>query len=159
MGALIALSATAYSLDTHVRFGGVTTARTYSGEKAGENYAPSLGLEITQSLLLFDVGAGVQYNWGNSALDIDTVPAYLLARWNIIPVGIKPYIVAKVGSSIYTKEKISGANPEATYFYGAGVGMNISFLQGEILYSRTELDDYRKYDFMDQISVMLGYRF
>ncbi|MGL4254156.1 MAG: hypothetical protein ACRCWN_04960 [Fusobacteriaceae bacterium] len=159
LGALCALSMTAYSLDTHLRFGGITTGKTYSGEKAGENYAPAVGLEITQSLLLFDVGAGIQYNGGNSALDIDTVPAYLLARWNIFPIGIKPYLVAKAGKSIYTKEKISGDNPEATYFYGAGLGMNISFLQGEILYSRTELEDSRKYDSMDQVSLMLGYRF
>lgn len=159
LGALCALSMTAYSLDTHLRFGGITTGRTYSGIEAGEEFAPAVGIEVTQSLLLFDVGAGIQYSGGNDALDIDTVPAYLLARWNIIPIGIKPYLVAKVGKSLYTKEKISHADPEATYFYGAGLGMNISFLQAELLYSRTELDNYWKHDSMDQVSLMLGYRF
>ncbi|MGL5964455.1 MAG: hypothetical protein ACRCZ9_11625 [Fusobacteriaceae bacterium] len=159
LGAILALSATTYSLDTHLRFGGITTGKTYSGVEAGENFAPTVGLELTQSLILFDVGAGIQYNGGDDTLDIATVPAYLLARWNIIPIGIKPYLVAKVGKSIYTKEKFALSNPEATYFYGAGVGVNISFLQGEILYSRTELDDFRRYDHMDQVSLTLGYRF
>lgn len=155
---LLTLSIATYSIDTHVRFGGVTNARIYSGNEAFDEFAPAIGLEVTQSLLLFDVGAGIQYNNGVTALDIETMPAYLLARWNFFPFGIKPYAVVKAGKSIYTKNKISGYDNEAKYFYGAGVGVNISFLQGEVLYSRTELDGRRKYNYMDQVSVMLGYR-
>lgn len=159
LASLLAVSSLSFALETHLRFGGVTTGKKYFGESAFENYSPAVGLEVTQSLLLFDVGAGIQYNGGNSSLDIDTVPAYLLARWNIIPIGIKPYVVAKAGKSIYSKEKVEREDPKATYYYGLGLGMNISFLQAELLYSVNKLDNAKSYDTLNQLSVMLGYRF
>lgn len=156
IAAFLAASAVSYSIETHLRFGGITNAKKYDGTPAMEKYEPAIGVEISQSLLIFDVGAGIQYNEKVPGMDIGTMPAYLLARWNIFPIGIKPYIVGKVGRSVYTKEKVSGADPEARAYYGLGAGINISIVQAELLYSVTEIEKYRRYDRLEQVSLMFG---
>lgn len=157
----IAASTCAFSMDGHIRFGAITNGNTYNKEsKTFENYAPTMSLEVTQSLLLADVGVGIGYNGKTSGTDIATVPAYGLVKMNIFPIGIKPYLVGKVGKVLYTKDSVSNSNPDGKYFYGAGIGMDILSLQGEILYSVTKIDgDRRGNDKLEQVSFTLGYKF
>ncbi|MBC2857111.1 hypothetical protein H3N56_11770 [Cetobacterium sp. 2A] len=156
----LTISMMSFSLDGHLRFGGVTNANSYNkSDNEFDNYSPTFGLEVTQSFLLFDLGAGITHNRKISGTDISTTPAYLLARWNIIPIVIKPYIVAKVGKDIYTRENASG-NIKGKEYYAAGVGMNFSVLQAELLYSVTNMDgDKRGNSNLEQLSVVFGYKF
>ncbi|MGL5050352.1 MAG: hypothetical protein ACRC6A_01405 [Fusobacteriaceae bacterium] len=158
LATMLFTSSLSFALETNLRFGGITNGKKYSNEKTFKNYSPAVGLEITQSLLLFDVGMGIQYNKGNPGLDMATLPVYGLAKWNIIPIGIKPYLVGKVGNSIYSKEKLNGEDPKATLYYGAGVGVDVLFLQGELLYSITKIENSKKYDTLNQVSLTLGYK-
>lgn len=156
---MLILSTLSFGMEAHLRFGGVSNGKKYSSEERANSYSLAVGAELTQSLVLLDVGVGIQYNRGNSALDMDTVPAYILARYNIIPFGVKPYLVGKIGNTIHSSEKITGEDPKATYFYGLGFGVNFSVLQGEVLYSITKVEDSKKFDTLNQVSVMMGYRF
>lgn len=152
---------TAFSMDMYLKAGFITNAKTYNKEDKGfENYAPSFGLEATQSLLLADVGVGIGYNGRTSGTDIETIPAYGLVKMNIFPVGVKPYVVGKLGKVLYTRDSVSNSNPDGKYFYGVGVGMDILSLQGEVLYSVTKISgDRRGSDNLQQVSFMLGYNF
>ncbi|MGL6064056.1 MAG: hypothetical protein ACRC0S_03125 [Fusobacteriaceae bacterium] len=155
---LLLVSTLSFSIDTHLRLGVIGNSKKYGTEKKLEDYQPTFGVEITQSLLLFDIGGGIQYNRKTDGVGVSTVPVYLLARWNIIPILIKPYLVGKVGKSIYSSENVNNSDVEGGYYYGAGLGMSISFLQAELLYSITELkDDRRNYDDLKQVSLTLGY--
>ena len=157
----LAASATTFAVDAHLRLGAITNSKSYNKEeKSFESYAPTIGLEITQTLLLADVGVGIAYNGKTSGTDIETVPAYGLVKMNLFPMGVKPYLVGKVGKVLYTRDSISNSKPDGKYFYGAGVGMDIFALQGEVLYSITEIDgDRRGNDKLEQVSITLGYNF
>ncbi|MBP6063677.1 MAG: hypothetical protein KBE73_06970 [Fusobacteriaceae bacterium] len=157
---LVALSTIALGIDSHLRFGAITNAEKYNGEDEFSNYSPAFGLEVTQSLFLFDVGGGIQYNDKVEGTDVATTPVYGLVRWNIIPIAIKPYLVAKAGKSIYSRNSVNGSDPEGNNFYGAGAGMNVRNLQLELFYSITELDDTdgRRDDEMEQVTLMAGYK-
>ncbi|MEG0069715.1 hypothetical protein [Cetobacterium sp.] len=154
-------ASSAFALDAHVRFGAITNANSYNKEdKTFENYAPTASLELTQTLLLADVGVGIAYNGKTSGTDIETVPAYGLVKMNLFPIAIKPYIVGKAGKVLYTRDSVSRSNPDGDYFYGAGIGMDIFSLQGEVLYSVTKIDgDRRGNDDLKQVSFTLGYNF
>lgn len=154
-------SATTFAVDAHLRLGAITNAKSYNKEdKSFESYAPTIGLEVTQTLLLADVGVGIAYNGKTSGTDIETVPAYGLVKMNLFPVGVKPYLVGKAGKVLYTRDSVSNYNPDGKYFYGAGIGMDIFSLQGEILYSITKIDgDRRGNDKLEQVSFTLGYNF
>lgn len=154
-------SATTFAVDAHLRLGAITNAKSYNKEdKSFESYAPTIGLEVTQTLLLADVGVGIAYNGKTSGTDIETVPAYGLVKMNLFPVGVKPYLVGKAGKVLYTRDSVSSSNPDGKYFYGAGIGMDIFSLQGEILYSITKIDgDRRGNDKLEQVSFTLGYNF
>ncbi|MGL4988535.1 MAG: hypothetical protein ACRC5F_04760 [Cetobacterium sp.] len=161
VAAFLAASTAAFSVDAHLRLGATTNAGSYNKEdKSFENYAPTMSLEVTQTLLLADVGVGIAYNGKTEGTEIETVPAYGLVKLNLFPVGVKPYIVGKLGKVLYTKDNVSESNPDGKYFYGAGVGMDIFALQGEVLYSVTEIDgDRRGNDKLEQVSFTLGYNF
>lgn len=146
-----------YSLDAHVRVGALADSEDYRGEDRYRSYAPTVGFEVTQPLVFATVGAGVQYFGKTSGSDISTVPVYGLLKWNIIPVGIKPYAVAKLGRVAHSSNNydIKGKG-----FYGAGLGMDVANVQVELLYSITKLDDDRwlKSDDLKQISLTFGYQ-
>lgn len=138
-----------FAFDGHLRLGTITNTNSYDKEQGFEHYAPTIGFELTQSFIVADLGVGVAYNGKNAGAEI--VPGYLVARWNVIPILIKPYVVAKVG-------KVVSTNPKGDYYYGAGIGMNFAMLQGELLYSITKIDDSRKDDQLKQLSLVLGYK-
>lgn len=153
-------SLSSFALDTHLRVGVMTTTTSYNKEdNSFEGYAPTVGVELTQSLLLFDFGAGIAYNGKMKGSEIGTVPAYLLAKWNIIPVAVKPYLVAKIGTTLYTQESVTFSNPDGRLYYGIGAGIELSPLQLELLYSKTEIkNDRRGNDDLEQISLTFGYK-
>ncbi|MGL4999658.1 MAG: hypothetical protein ACRC0V_04825 [Fusobacteriaceae bacterium] len=155
------LSTAAFSMDAHLRLGATTNAGSYNKEdKSFESYAPTMSLEVTQTLLLADVGVGIAYNGKTDSTEIETVPVYGLVKMNLFPMLVKPYFVGKLGKVLYTKDNLSNSNPDGKYFYGAGVGMDIFSLQGEVLYSITEIDgDRRGNDKLEQVSFTLGYNF
>lgn len=157
----LAGSTLSFAMDGYVRLGAITNGNSYnSQEKKFESYAPTMSFELTQSLLLADVGVGIAYNGKTSGNDMATVPAYGLVKMNLFPVGVKPYIVGKLGKVLYTHDSISGSNPDGKYFYGAGIGMEILSLQAEALYSITKVDgDRRGNDDLKQVSLTLGYKF
>nr|WP_307776684.1 hypothetical protein [uncultured Cetobacterium sp.] len=157
----LAASTAAFSMDAHLRLGAITNANSYNKEdKSFDSYAPTMSLELTQTLLLADVGVGIAYNGKTTGTEIATVPAYGLVKVNLFPVGVKPYLVGKVGKVLYTRDSVSHSNPDGDYFYGAGVGMDLFSLQGEILYTVTEIDgDRRGNDKLEQVSFTLGYNF
>lgn len=155
---LVVMSMSAYAIDGHLRLGAITNSGDYNGEDtSNDSYAPTIGFEVKQTLLLFDVGAGIAYNGKTSGSDIETVPAYVMARWNIIPVGVKPYIVGKAGKVLYTKDDVSGSDPDGSYYYAAGLGMELLMFQTELLYSITKMDDdNRGSDDLKQVSLVFG---
>lgn len=157
---LVALSTATFAIDSHVRIGALTNAKDYGNEDAGSSYAPVVGLEVTQSFIVFDIGAGAQYNGEVDGTDMATAPVYGLVRWNIIPIGIKPYLVAKAGKMMYSSDGKSGSDAEGDDFYGAGVGVNVSNLQVEALYSITKLNDTenRRDDELKQLALTFGYK-
>lgn len=154
----IAVSMSAFAVDGHLRLGGITNSGNYNGEDTSyDSYAPTVGFEVKQSLLLFDVGAGIAYNGKTSGSEMETVPAYLMARYNIIPVGIKPYLVGKVGKVLFTRDDVSGSNPEGSYYYAAGAGVEFLLFQAELLYSITKVDDDKRgSDDLKQVSMIFG---
>jgi len=159
MGILfVLLSMSAFAIDGHLRLGGITNSGDYNGRDTSyDSYAPTVGFEVKQSLILVDVGAGIAYNGKTSGANMETVPAYLMARYNIIPVGIKPYLVGKVGKVLYTKDDISGSNPDGSYYYAAGAGVEFLLFQAELLYSITKIDDDKRgSDDLKQVSMIFG---
>ena len=156
---LVLGSTLSFSIDSYLRVGINGNTKGYEGKGKLDDYNPSIGLEISQNFLVFDIGAGIQYSHKSSGVGLSTTPAYVLARWNILPIFVKPYVVAKLGGSIYSSENLDNNNVKGGLYYGAGVGMNISFLQAELLYSVTELkNDSRGHKDLNQLSLIFGYK-
>ncbi len=154
----IVMTMSAYAVDGHLRLGVISNSGDYNGSDTSfDSYAPTVGFEVKQSLLFFDIGAGIAYNGKTSGSEIETVPAYVMARYNIIPIGIKPYIVGKVGKVLYTKDDVSGSEPDGSYYYAAGLGAEFLKLQTELLYSVTKIDDDKRgSDDLKQVSLVFG---
>jgi len=147
----IVMAMSSYAADGHLRLGVISNSGDYNGDDTSfDSYAPTVGFEVKQTLLFFDVGAGIAYNGKTSGSDIETVPAYLMARWNIIPIGIKPYVVG-------TRDDVSGSDPDGSYYYAAGLGAEVLNFQTELLYSVTQIDDDRRgSDDLKQVSLIFG---
>lgn len=158
---LLALSTVTFSLDAHLRLGITTDSNRYQDEDRFTNYSPTAGLEVTQSLLFLNVGAGAQYYHKVNGSDVSTLPVYALAKWNIFPIAIKPYLVTKAGTTVYTKDDRTGSDAEGKGFFGVGVGADVSNLQVEALYTETKLDDSKRRrdgDRIKQVSLTVGYK-
>ena len=104
LGLLLILSTMAFGIDTVIRFGGVTNANQYNTGTTKQEaidsystYSATGGVEITQSLLIAEIGGGVQYYGPVTGTDIAYAPVYGLVRFNLFPIAIKPYLVAKAG--------------------------------------------------------------
>jgi len=167
------MSINAMALDLWVK-GGVTDG---SGKNKITDQGYTAGLELSQGLFGFvDLGAGIAYN-GNlkfdsddsSAtgrnIDYDTVPVYAFAKFNIIPVAVKPYIVARLGINNVVNDSTDyydGKSEAASGAYGAiGVGVEfLSSLQAELLYSISEVKNNPSgEDNVELVSLTLGYNF
>jgi len=163
------MSLNALALDIWVK-GGVNQG---SGSKKMEDLGYNAGLELSQGFLGFvDLGAGVAYN-GNLKFDgisvqenigYDLAPVYVFAKFNIIPVAIKPYVVARLGKNFVVNDNTSynGESKAEGAAYGA-MGLGIEFLssfQGELLYSISEVKNNPSgKDNVEMVSLTLGYNF
>lgn len=95
-----------------------------------------INVEMTQSLALVELGLGVSYETRFKMGDVsyDAVPLYALAKFNLFPKGVKPYLVAKYGAVFYQNEK--NADLDNGIYYSIGVGMTLlKKLQLEASYS------------------------
>ena len=164
------MSLNALALDIWIK-GGVTQG---AGSKQMEDPGYNAGLELSQGFLGFvDLGAGAAYNGnlkfeGVSGYDnpgYDLMPVYVFAKFNIIPVAVKPYVVARLGKNFVVNDGTnysSGVSEAEGAAYGA-VGVGIEFLssfQGEVLYSISEVKNNPSgKDNVEMVSLTLGYNF
>lgn len=167
------MSLNALALDLWVK-GGVTQG---TGSKQMEDPGYTAGLELSQGFLGFvDLGVGTAYN-GNLKFDsnssdatgenigYDAIPVYAFAKFNIIPVAVKPYMVARLGANFIVNDDTDYRNGESKAdggAYGAvGVGMEfMSSLQAELLYSISEVKNNPSgKDNVEMVSLTLGYNF
>lgn len=101
-----------------------------------DNEVYSVNLELTQVLPILEIGAGVAYEKGYKlgAQSYDAIPVYGLLKVNLFPIGVKPYLVAKYGTTIYAQEKNISIDNGA--YYSAGLGLTLlKRLQLEATYS------------------------
>jgi len=170
--AFMVMSFNAMAIDLWVK-GGVTQGQ---GEKKATETGYVAGLEVSQGILGFlDLGVGAGYN-GNLKFDTDKdskgtniaydmLPVYGFAKFNIIPVAVKPYIVARLGGNIVMNDKTDyakGAAKAENGGYGAiGVGAEFfSTVEAEILYSVSEVkNNPTGKDHVELLSLTLGYNF
>ncbi|MCS5422685.1 MULTISPECIES: outer membrane beta-barrel protein [Psychrilyobacter] len=163
------MSLNALALDLWVK-GGVNQG---TGSKKMEDFGYNAALELSQGFLGFvDLGAGIAYN-GNLKFDgisvqenvgYDLTPVYVFAKFNIIPVALKPYVVARLGKNFVVNDNTdyNGKSEAKGGAYGA-VGVGVEFLssfQGEVLYSISEVrNNPSGKDNVDMVSLTLGYNF
>ncbi|MEI6856757.1 hypothetical protein [Psychrilyobacter sp.] len=144
-----------------------------TGSKQMEDPGYNVGLELSQGFLGFvDLGAGVTYNgnlkYDNSSVQknigYDLAPVYVFAKFNIIPIAIKPYMVARLGKIFVVNDNTdyNGKSEADGGAYGA-VGVGVEFLnsfQGELLYSISEVKNNPSgKDNVEMVSLTLGYNF
>lgn len=155
-----ALSLTSLAVDGHLRVGGITGTNSYNHESGSfKDYAPTFGFEATQGFLIGDFGAGIAYNGKVGDTDIATVPVYLVAKWNLLPVFFEPYITMKYGRVLATSEDVKGSSPDGKAYYAGGFGVETDPFQVELLYSQTNISgDRRGSDKLKQLSLIFGYR-
>jgi len=163
------MSLNALALDLWVKGGTIQG----TGSKETEELGYNAGLELSQGFLGFvDLGAGVAYN-GNlkyettsnqKNIGYDMVPVYAFAKFNIIPIAVKPYVVARLGKSFVVNDgtdymNVSKADGGAYGAFGVGVEF-LDSLQGELLYSITDVKNNPSgKDNVELISLTLGYNF
>ena len=154
LGAFLLISSVnALAFDAHFRLGAITNSSSYNKESGSfENYAPTFGVEVTQSFALADLGVGIAYNKSIEDVEVETIPVYGLAKFNFFPIlPIQPYVVGKLGTTLYSDDDYRGK--DATTYYGAGVGMYFLNMEAELLYSRTKVED----DDLNQVSFVVGF--
>lgn len=155
------LSTSVFAIDGYVSAGFTTNQKSYNGERGGfEQYSPNISAEVRQSLLFFDVGAGIGYYHRVGGSSISTVPIYALAKWNVLPLlPVKPYVIGRVGRILKTNEDVKGSDPSGREFYGIGAGVEVFNLEIEANYSATRIrQDHRGSDWLNQVSLGAAYK-
>lgn len=150
-GIFLLFSVNILALDTSFRVGAITNSSSYNKETSKfSNYAPSVGVEITQSFAIADLGVGIAYNKNIDNVEVETVPVYGLVRYNFFPAFLQPYLVGKLGTVLYSDDDYRGK--DASTYYGGGIGLNFLNMQAELLYSQTKMED----DKLNQVSLVIG---
>lgn len=95
-----------------------------------------LTVELTQAIPFVELGLGLgyepEYTLDNTSFDI--MPVYGLAKFNLFPIGVKPYVVAKYGKAVY--EETKGVTMKDGAYYSVGLGLTLlKKLQVEGAYS------------------------
>lgn len=95
-----------------------------------------LTVELTQAIPFVELGLGLgyepEYKYANYSFDV--MPVYGLAKFNLFPLGVKPYVVAKYGKTVY--EEVKGADMKDGAYYSVGLGITLlKKLQVEGAYS------------------------
>ncbi|MCI6153138.1 hypothetical protein [Fusobacterium perfoetens] len=150
-GIFLLFSINVLALDTSFRIGAITNSSSYNKEtNKFSKYAPSLGVEVTQSFAIADLGLGIAYNKNIDDVEVETVPVYGIVKYNFFPIFLQPYLVGKIGTVLYSDDNYKGK--DASTYYGAGIGLNFLNMQTELLYSQTKMED----DKLDQVSLVFG---
>mgnify|MGYP000467482218 CR=1 FL=1 len=100
----IILAINAFAIDIYVgaNMSGATSWDTDVSPMKKTNYDDpiyGLNVEIVQSIPFVELGLGTSYETGFKLgnASYDAVPIYVLAKYNLFPKGVKPYLVAKYG--------------------------------------------------------------
>ena len=82
-----------------------------------------LNVEVVQSIPFIELGLGTSYETGFKIgnASYDSVPIYVLAKYNLFPKGVKPYLVAKYGLVLYQNEENCSLDNGAYYSIGVGI--------------------------------------
>ena len=95
-----------------------------------------LTVELTQAIPFVELGLGLgyepEYKYDNYSFDV--MPVYGLAKFNLFPLGVKPYVVAKYGKTVYEEQKNVTMKDGAYYSVGLGITL-LKKLQVEGAYS------------------------
>ena len=107
----IILAINAFAIDIYVgaNMSGATSWDTDVSPMKKTNYDDpiyGLNVEIVQSIPFVELGLGTSYETGFKLgnASYDAVPIYVLAKYNLFPKGVKPYLVAKYGLVLYQNE-------------------------------------------------------
>lgn len=101
-------------------------------------------LELTQDLLLGEVGAGISiendYELKGTNSSFRAMPIYLIGKFYVFPVAVKPYLVAKLGKIMYSNvTNMDDMKDGEFYALGAGITL-VDTVQVEALYSLRKND-------------------
>ena len=120
-----------------------------------QSSVPFINLEVTQGLVIGEVGAGVSYEQGYERADgvsYNAIPVYGLVKLNLFPILIKPYIAAKYGTIIYNG--LQGVTSiEKPVFYSLGLGITVA---GKITVEATGQGSTYQINGVDQGSATYG---
>lgn len=105
----------------------------------------ALNVELTQGFIFGELGAGASYEQGysiNNVIKYDAVPVYAIAKINLFPVGVKPYISAKYGRIFYMNQENIDLNNGEYLSLGLGVTLIDTLqLEGSLNAQKTETAD------------------
>lgn len=90
---------------------------------------PFINVEVTQGLVIGDIGVGASYEQGYERADgikYDAIPIYGLVKLNLFPILVKPYISAKYGTILYQNVEGATSDFESPMFYSLGVGLTVA---------------------------------
>lgn len=84
-----------------------------------------VNLELTQAIPFVELGIGVSYekDYKMGTESYDAMPVYGLAKVNLFPIGVKPYLVAKYGKVMF--ENAKNVTLKDGDFYSAGLGITL----------------------------------
>lgn len=111
--------------DTSNAFDILTGSGTVQKDYQDPIYA--VNVEVTQNILIGDIGIGASYEQGYKRQDGETfnaIPIYGLVRINLFPILIKPYVTVKYGTTIFTNISNSSTYTGAQTV-GLGVGITV----------------------------------
>ena len=124
----IILAINAFAIDIYVgaNMSGATSWDTDVSPMKKTNYDDpiyGLNVEIVQSIPFVELGLGTSYETGFKLgnASYDAVPIYVLAKYNLFPKGVKPYLVAKYGLVLYQNEENCVLDNGAYYSVGVGI--------------------------------------
>jgi len=90
---------------------------------------PFVNVEVTQGLVIGDIGVGASYEQGyerEDGITYDAVPVYGIVKLNLFPILVKPYIAAKFGTVLYQNVEGTTSTFESPVFYSLGVGLTLA---------------------------------
>lgn len=157
----LVVSTLSFGVDGHLRLGIHSPVSSYNNsEKSFEHMGTNIGVELTQDFLVAKLGVGATYFGKTGGSEIATIPTYFIAKCKLLPIFFEPYIVAKYGTTIFTKENVENSTPKGNLYYGVGAGVDVGDLQVEVLYSNIRVkNDNRGNDNLQIVGVNLGYKF
>lgn len=126
----------AYTCDT-----GIFDAISGSGKVDYDDPILAVNVEVTQGLVIGEIGAGASYEQGykDGSESFDAIPVYGLLKVNLFPIGIKPYLTAKYGTTFYVNEKNVDMKGGQNLSIGAGITLVDTLqLEGTLNASKAE---------------------